>query len=99
MEDELEDAGAVAQVDEDQPAVVAAPVHPAGHPGLVANAVAEHLATPGVAEAVRLERGKPIRLERQRRSGAERKGLVQDVVGCIAHKRLPTVLMPLPRLS
>ena len=29
VEDELHDPGAVAQVDEDQPAVVAAPVHPA----------------------------------------------------------------------
>ena len=32
MEDELDDAGAVAQVDEDQAAVVAAAVNPAGHP-------------------------------------------------------------------
>ena len=33
VEDELDEAGAVAQVDEDQPAVVAAAVHPAGDTG------------------------------------------------------------------
>ena len=36
VEDELQQAGAVAQVDEDQAAVVAAAVHPAGHADLVA---------------------------------------------------------------
>ena len=34
MEDELDEPGAVAQVDEDQAAVVAAAVHPAGDPRL-----------------------------------------------------------------
>ena len=52
MEDELDDAGAVAQVDEDQPAVVAAAVDPAGDPDLGVDPVAEHLAAPGVAVAV-----------------------------------------------
>ena len=39
MEDELDDAGAVAQVDEDQAAVVAAAVDPAGDPHLGVDAV------------------------------------------------------------
>ena len=43
MEDELDDAGAVAQVDEDQAAVVAAAVDPAGDPRLGVDPVAEHL--------------------------------------------------------
>ena len=36
-EHELEQPGAVAQVDEDQPAVVAPAVHPAGHPHALAH--------------------------------------------------------------
>ena len=55
MEDELDDAGAVAQVDEDQAAVVAAAVDPAGDPGLGVDPVGEHLAAPGVAVAVRAQ--------------------------------------------
>ena len=43
MEDELDDAGAVAQVDEDQAAVVAAAVDPAGDPRLGVDPVGEHL--------------------------------------------------------
>ena len=52
VEDELDDAGAVAQVDEDQAAVVAAAMDPAGDPRLGVDPVAEHLAAPGVAVAV-----------------------------------------------
>ena len=52
VEDELDDAGAVAQVDEDQAAVVAAAVDPAGDPRLGVDPVAEHLAAPGVAVGV-----------------------------------------------
>ncbi len=55
VEDELDDAGAVAQVDEDQAAVVAAAVDPAGDPRLGVDAVAEHLAAPGVAVPVRAQ--------------------------------------------
>ena len=55
MEDELDDAGAVAQVDEDQPAVVAAAVDPAGDPHLGIDPVAQHFAAPGVAVAVRAQ--------------------------------------------
>ena len=43
MEDELDDAGAVAQVDEDQAAVVAAAVDPAGDPRLGVDPVGQHL--------------------------------------------------------
>ena len=53
VEDELDEPGAVAQVDEDQAAVVAAAVHPAGDAGLGVDPVAEHLAAPGVAVGVR----------------------------------------------
>ena len=53
VEDELDQAGAVAQVDEDQAAVVAAAVDPAGDPRLGVDPVAEHLAAPGVAVGVR----------------------------------------------
>ena len=56
MEDELDDAGAVAQVDEDQPAVVAAAVDPAGDPDLGVDPVGQHLAAPGVAVLVRSQR-------------------------------------------
>src|SRR5262245_53092636 len=56
MEDELHDAGAVAQVDEDQTAVITTTVHPAGHGRLAADAVAEHLAAPGVAVGVGTQR-------------------------------------------
>ena len=51
MEDELDEPGAVAEVDEDQAAVVAAAVHPAGDPRLGVDPVGEHLAAPGVAVA------------------------------------------------
>ena len=52
MEHELDDPGAIAQVDEDQAAVVAAAVHPAGHAGLGVGAVGGQLAAPRVAVAV-----------------------------------------------
>ena len=52
MDDELHEPGAVAQVDEDQPAVVAAAVDPAGHADLVADARGGQVAGPGVAVAV-----------------------------------------------
>src|SRR5689334_2657074 len=52
VEDELDDAGAIAQVDEDESAVVAPPVHPARDPRLAPDSVAEHLPAPGVAIAV-----------------------------------------------
>ena len=52
VEHELHDARAVAQVDEDQPAVVAAAVHPAGDARLRAGALGGQLAAPGVAVAV-----------------------------------------------
>ena len=52
MEDELDQAGAVAQVDEDQAAVVAAAVDPARDARLGVDPVGEHLAAPGVAVVV-----------------------------------------------
>ena len=52
--DELHEARAVAQVDEDQPAVVAAAVDPAGHADLGAAARGGQVAGPGVAEGVGL---------------------------------------------
>ncbi len=56
VEDELDDAGAVAQVDEDQAAVVAAAVNPAGDADLGADPVGQHLAAPRVAVSIRLQR-------------------------------------------
>ena len=56
VEDELDEAGAVAQVDEDQAAVVAAAVDPAGDPHLGVDPVGEHLAAPGVAVGIRARR-------------------------------------------
>ena len=56
MEDELDEPGAVAQVDEHEAAVVAAAVDPAGQPGVGVDPVAEHLAAPGVAVLVRAQR-------------------------------------------
>src|SRR5262249_6168125 len=58
VEDELDDAGAIAQVDEDEAAVVAAAVYPAGDPRFAVDQVAEHLPAPGVAVLVRLQRRK-----------------------------------------
>ena len=52
VEDELQDAGAVAQVDEHQAAVVAAAVDPAGHADGVADARGVELAGPRVAVGV-----------------------------------------------
>ena len=49
MEDELDDPGAVAQVDEDQAAVVAAAMDPAGDAHVLADACGVELAGPGVA--------------------------------------------------
>ena len=56
VEDELHEPGAVAQVDEDQAAVIAPPVHPAGHAHRLAGARRGQLAGPGVAEVVRPRR-------------------------------------------
>ena len=56
MEDELDEARAVAQVDEDQPAVVAAAVHPAGDAHGVAGARRRRAPGPGVAVVVRARR-------------------------------------------
>ena len=53
VEHELQQPRPVAQVDEDQPAVVAPPVHPAGHAHLVAGPVGAQLASPGLAVQVR----------------------------------------------
>jgi hypothetical protein len=52
VEDELDEPRAVAQVDEDQPAVVAAAVDPARDADLLADARGVELAAPGVAVAV-----------------------------------------------
>jgi hypothetical protein len=52
MEDELDDAGAVAQVDEDKSAVVAAPVDPARDADGRADVAGAQLAAPGVAVLV-----------------------------------------------
>jgi hypothetical protein len=49
MKDELHESGAVAQIDEDQAAVIAPPVDPAGHAGLRAGPLRGQLATPAVA--------------------------------------------------
>ena len=56
VEDELDQPGAVAQVDEDEPAVVAAAVDPAGDPDVGVDPVGEHLPAPGVAVLVRAQR-------------------------------------------
>ena len=52
VKDELQQARALAQVDEDQTAVVAAAVHPAGHAGLRAGPGGVELGDPGVAVEV-----------------------------------------------
>src|SRR5947209_20304033 len=52
VKDELDDARAVAQVDEDQAAVVTAAMHPACHPRVRAGPFGGQLLTPGVAEVV-----------------------------------------------
>ncbi len=69
MEDELKDARAVAHVDEDQPAVVAPAVHPAGHARLGVGAVGRQLAAPDVAVFVR-----PRRVLHSCASGAQNLG-------------------------
>ncbi len=56
MEDELQDAGAVAQVDEDQPAEVAAARHPARDADGLPRPLRVQLAGPRVAVAVRARR-------------------------------------------
>jgi hypothetical protein len=53
MEDELDQAAAIAQVDEDQPAVVAPAVHPPGHAQLLSDVLLAHVAGPDGAVAVR----------------------------------------------
>jgi hypothetical protein len=52
MEDELQEPGAVAQVDEDQAAVVTTAVHPAGHAHGRVDVARAQLAAPGVAVRV-----------------------------------------------
>ena len=49
VEDQLHQPGAVPQVDEDEAAVVAAAVDPAGHAHLGVDPVGQHLAAPGVS--------------------------------------------------
>ncbi len=56
MEHELDDSRPVADVDEDQTAVVAAAVHPPGDARLRVRTVGGQLAAPGVAVAVRTRR-------------------------------------------
>src|SRR6476469_5368549 len=53
VEDQLQQAAAVAQVDEDQAAVVAAAVNPAGNSQLLADVVLAHIAGPDRAVTVR----------------------------------------------
>src|ERR1700684_2641718 len=52
MKDELDDARALAQVDEDQSAVVTAAVHPAGDADLIARARCVELSRPRIPIAV-----------------------------------------------
>src|SRR5262249_52766786 len=52
VEDELDEPGPVAEVDEDEAAVVAATVDPAGHAQLRVHPVGQHLPAPGVAVAI-----------------------------------------------
>jgi hypothetical protein len=49
MEDELDDARPVAQVDENQPPVIATAVNPTGDPGSRVRAVCGELAAPDVS--------------------------------------------------
>ena len=53
VEDELDDAGAVAEVDEDEAAVVAAAMDPAGHAHVLADTSCVELTGPGVTVRVR----------------------------------------------
>ena len=53
VEHELDDARAVPQVDEDQAAVIATAVHPAGDPGLCPRPLGGQLTAPRVAVVVR----------------------------------------------
>ena len=52
VEHELHEPGAVSQVDEDQPAVIAPPVYPTGDARSRVEPVLEHLAAPRVAVAI-----------------------------------------------
>src|SRR5207248_1475031 len=56
VEDELDEPAAVAQVDEDQVAVVAAAVDPAGEADVALRVAAAQVAAPGVAVGVRARR-------------------------------------------
>ena len=60
IEDELDEPGAVAEVDEDEAAVVAAAVDPARDADLGVDPVRQDLPAPGVAVAVRPQRWEPV---------------------------------------
>ena len=77
MEDELDEPGAVAQVDEHEAAVVAAAVDPAGEPGVGVDPVAEHLAAPGVAVGVRAQCRAGRRSSRRSLPSAARAGVAR----------------------
>ena len=55
VEDELNEPGAVPEIDEDEAAVVAAAVDPAGDADLGVDPIREDLAAPRVSVLVRLE--------------------------------------------
>src|SRR5439155_12401 len=69
VEDELDDPGAVAQVDEDQPAVIAAAMDPAGDPRLRIDPIGQDLAAPGVPVFVGAQ-GRRMRAEFLSEGGA-----------------------------
>ena len=56
VKNELDDAGSIAQVDEDQTSVIAAPMHPARNSGRGAGALGGELAGPRVTVGVRPRR-------------------------------------------
>src|SRR5688500_14536831 len=60
VEDELHEPGAIAQVYEDQAAMIAPAVHPARDPDIGVDPVRKHLTAPGVAIAVGAQGRKPV---------------------------------------
>ena len=84
VEHELHDPGAVAQVDEDQPAVVAPAVDPAGHARRGVGAVGGQLAAPCVAVVVR-----PGRVLHVSRPARRISGITFVDLRVVLHRRTP----------
>ena len=94
VENDLDEPGAVAQVDEHEAAVVAAAMHPAGDPHDLADRVRANVAAPGVPVLVRRAGGLIARAVNASYSSSAWLHLALLLCAHVANRRRPRATTP-----